>query len=150
MIQVLNKSIEIVKLRTTHSLELNNLGIERIENADFENIDSSLLVIVETLDLSSNKISFIGEKVFSYFPNLKSLLLFNNQLNENVFDALNSASQTLVTLKLYGNKIKDFNGLNLKKIDQLKVLKLDYAQSSRLHLFFRYKLPGTFKVVFVT
>ena len=96
--------------------------------------------------MSNNKISFIETNALCYFPNLTSLLLFNNQLDEQVFDALNSVSRTLVTLKLYGNQINDFNGLNLKNFDQLKVLKLDYAQSLGFTSFYRNNLPETFKV----
>ena len=145
---LIDKTLVVEKFDASSSkLDLSNLDIDRIDSVQSDCAD--LLAKVETLDLSNNKISFIGELVLStnFFPNLNILLLFNNQLNEEVFAALKLASKDLRVLKLYGNNIRNLDGLNLKMHEQLEIIKLDFAQSHQVTSFFHNKLPDTYKVI---
>ncbi len=95
---------------------------------DFEEtFNSKTFPKLEELDLSNNEFSSI--KMIGYMPNLKILILQSNKIETlhynndlSVQKGLNGC-QNLEILDLSINLLKDFYGLHLCKLGELKILK---------------------------
>ncbi|CAF0827465.1 unnamed protein product [Brachionus calyciflorus] len=92
--------------------------------------------LVEKLDLSFNKLTYLDKSIFSYLTNLRYLILNNNKL-ERVDTSVFQGVNYLITLDLRLNYLKSLDFLLSRNFSSLRNLKL----SNNLIEFLR---PGQF------
>ena len=124
-IQIFNFGI----LKDLPSIEILNLShnkLSRIKN--HENVPINLVELL----LDNNKLKCIDKNndasLFSLFPKLQRLDMSHNLINDDVFaNNINTPFKLLTTLKLNGNKIKDFKNLDLCHFEKLHELTFDHG-----------------------
>ncbi|KAH3881286.1 hypothetical protein DPMN_005211, partial [Dreissena polymorpha] len=96
--------------------DLQSNGILQLHPEDFKG-----LVNLQTIDLSSNEISFIDERVFAELPSLREIKINNNKLTEIPIFKQNPV---LERLELTHNQIHTINPVALQHLKKLDLLDL--------------------------
>ena len=113
----------ILKNLFSSNLKLLNLSNNEIDNLDFLNKEN-VLINLETLNLSCNKIIDISPIITCKLTNLKSLDLSNNKISDiKCFENDDLPFMKLKTLDLSNNLIKKMNKINIKNLENLSLLK---------------------------
>ena len=124
-IQIFNFGI----LKDLPSIEILNLSHNKLRR--IKNEENVTLNLVELL-LDNNKLKCIDKNndvsLFSLFPKLERLDMSHNLINDDIFaENFKTPFKLLTTLKLNGNKIKNFKDLDLSHFEKLQELKFDFG-----------------------
>lgn len=155
-------------LKKLQRLDLSSNKIDKLNKKHFENLEN-----LEFLDISDNLYSSIEQDTFFDLKNLKMLNISQNKMESFDFLCLKNSSKLehldlslnqieklvlpklaaqfsksnkfsyLKTLKLFGNKIENFNDLT-RKFESLEVLKVDAYKQFQFD--YVYKLSDQFMV----
>ena len=111
-------------------LYLSGNRIEELEPDAFQIDDDSIIGpgLVEKLDISNNRLTYLNNSVFSYLTNLRYLLLNNNMIKV-IGDEAFLGVNYMITLDLNINALEDLSFLHKKtRFSRLRYLKLSNNQ----------------------